>query len=86
MILTDGTYRRKLPLEAILWIASDYSLCLLKNLGFIHCPGCNIGHAIAFAMHGQIHQSIAMHWLGIPAVLVLTSRIITLLHSFFHYT
>jgi Protein of unknown function (DUF2752) len=98
MIVAEDTYRTRFPLEAFLWIAalgalacsnpaalSDYSLCPLKNIGFAHCPGCNIGHAIAFLLHGQIHQSIAMHWLGIPAVLILTYRIITLLHSSFHY-
>jgi hypothetical protein len=97
MAVTASAYRRIFPLEAFIWIAalvilacsdpassSNFSLCPLKNLGYAHCPGCNIGHSIAFLLHGQVQQSIITHWLGIPAVLILTSRIISLLHSSFH--
>ncbi len=49
----------------------DFSLCLLKNLGFSHCPGCGIGHAITALMHGDISASWQYHFFGIPALGIL---------------
>jgi hypothetical protein len=51
------------------------SLCLLRFIGFDHCPGCGIGHAIHFALHLQFAASLQEHIFGIPAVLIIAYRI-----------
>lgn len=86
-----------LPLEALFWIAalvalalyipsgtSHMSLCPLSHLGFKYCPGCGLGRSISFLLHGSIKESLAMHPLGIPAFLIISWRIITLLYNFFN--
>ena len=77
-------------LEAIIWITAlvllaftstesdHYSLCLLKNAGFEHCPGCGLGHSITYFFHGQFEASFRAHPLGIPAVIILSYRIFTI--------
>jgi hypothetical protein len=47
------------------------SFCLFKWMGFTHCPGCGIGHAIHDAMHFQFLKSFREHPFGIPATIVL---------------
>lgn len=77
--------------ELIAWIASlvmlacmqpatdtHYSLCAFKWLGFSFCPGCGLGHSIAYLFHGEIAASLHAHPLGIFAMLVLLHRIYTL--------
>lgn len=54
-------------------------LCLFKHLGFDGCPGCGLGHSIAYLLHGQLGQAFETHPLGPFAVVVLCARIITLL-------
>ena len=84
-----------LPLEAFFWIItltalailqpsenSHLSLCPLSNFGFKFCPGCGLGRSISFLFHGSVRESVAMHPLGIPAVLIISWRIITLLYDF----
>ena len=77
----------KLPIEWICWVlaltllyftdpyAHHFSLCPLDNLGIAWCPGCGLGRAVALLMHGELQGSIQMHWLGIPAFLVIIHRI-----------
>ncbi|PAW92790.1 hypothetical protein CKK33_04490 [Mucilaginibacter sp. MD40] len=55
-----------------------FSLCPLKLLGIAWCPGCGLGHAISFLLHGDLKSSFQAHWLGLPVLLVLLYRIITL--------
>ncbi|RYY62448.1 MAG: DUF2752 domain-containing protein [Chitinophagaceae bacterium] len=43
------------------------SLCLFKALGSSWCPGCGLGHAVHYALHGQWTASLEAHWLGLPA-------------------
>jgi hypothetical protein len=77
--------------ELIFWIAAlialaicdpaqpaHFSLCPFKLLGITWCPGCGIGHAIAFLFHGDIARSIDAHWFGIPALGIILWRIIVL--------
>lgn len=77
--------------EAFIWIAgllilffinpyggSHFSICPFHNLGFKYCPGCGLGHSISYLFHGDIHNSIECHILGIPAVIILIYRIIYL--------
>lgn len=54
---------------------SHFTLCPFRLLGFKWCPGCGIGHAIAWLLHGQIRQSLKAHWLGIPALVIIFYRI-----------
>ncbi|MFD0752091.1 DUF2752 domain-containing protein [Mucilaginibacter calamicampi] len=77
--------------ELVFWIAalialavcdpaqpSHFTLCPFKLLGITWCPGCGIGHAIAFLFHGDIAGSFNAHWLGLPALGIICWRIITL--------
>jgi len=77
--------------ELIFWIAalialaicdpaqpSHFTLCPFRLLGITWCPGCGIGHAIAFLFHGDIARSFNAHWFGIPALGIITWRIIVL--------
>ncbi|WP_262247988.1 DUF2752 domain-containing protein [Parapedobacter soli] len=86
-----GSYAlSKLPIEWMCWIAAlgllyfsdphvhHFSLCPLDNLGIAWCPGCGVGRSIALLMHGNIEASLGMHWLGIPAFLVIVYRIFVL--------
>ncbi len=66
---------------------THFSLCFFKWIGISFCPGCGLGHAISWLLHGNIQQSLHAHPLGIFAVVVLLFRIFTLLkNSFFNLT
>jgi hypothetical protein len=80
------------PWEAILWMAglvlvalpdpsitSSWTLCLFDWMGFDFCPGCGLGHAVAYLFRGELMLSLEAHLLGIPAVVVLLGRSICLL-------
>jgi hypothetical protein len=56
------------------------SLCFFSLLGFDHCPGCGIGHAIHYALRLQPQASFAHHPLGIIAVIIIFMRVKSL-HS-----
>jgi hypothetical protein len=84
-----------IPLELIFWIAAflflamakpaahpedvHFTFCPLANLGLHWCPGCGLGRAITLIFHGSIMESFQYHWLGIPAVLIISYRMVTLL-------
>lgn len=77
-------------LEAFIWIAAlialafsnpldtCYSLCPLHNLGFNWCPGCGLGHSISWLFRGEFLHSIHTHPLGIPALIIIIIRIISI--------
>ena len=83
-----------IPLELFFWITAltllalakpiDYhtgyhfTYCPLANMGFRWCPGCGLGRSITQLFHGNIRESLRFHWLGIPAVLIIGCRIVTL--------
>lgn len=82
----------RLPLEAGIWLIGlialaclnpytnqTSSLCVFHALGLRFCPGCGLGHAISFLFHGDLRSSLAAHPLGIPALVILSSRILSLL-------
>jgi len=85
----------RIPLELIFWIAAfvflamakpaahpeeiHFTFCPLANLGLGWCPGCGLGRAITLIFHGSIRESFHFHWLGIPAVLIISLRMVTLL-------
>lgn len=58
---------------------SHFSLCPLKLMGITWCPGCGLGHSIAYFFHGDIKNAFHEHWLGIPAVIAIFYRIYTLI-------
>ena len=58
---------------------SETSLCVFTAVGFGHCPGCGIGHAMHFALRGAFRQSFNHHPLGIFAVIIIFNRIRVLL-------
>jgi len=76
--------------EAIIWLlaltalasmdptAEHVSLCPLANLGWEFCPGCGLGHSIAYIFRGDFVASFAAHPLGLPALIMLVFRISTL--------
>jgi hypothetical protein len=74
-------------LAALVWLAlidpggSHFTLCPLANLGITWCPGCGLGHAVSYALHGEFGNSLHAHLLGIPTVLMLLTRIATLMHA-----
>ena len=93
-----GIAVRRFPWESAFWLAAllflafsepasgnHFTLCPLKALGANFCPGCNIGHAIAFLLHGDIQASWNAHWLGIPAVLLLVFRSGLLLYRYIQH-
>ena len=79
---------------AILWLAMgvDYrataaGFCPFRILGLEtitgleRCPGCGLGRSIAAALHGAFQLSWQHHWMGIPALLIICSRIVTLIRT-----
>lgn len=55
-----------------------YSLCVFRLLGWHHCPGCGLGHAIAYFIRGDFKDSFQSHFLGIPAFFIILHRIAVL--------
>ncbi|HMQ00549.1 MAG TPA: DUF2752 domain-containing protein [Cyclobacteriaceae bacterium] len=57
--------------------SNEMSLCLSQFVMNTNCPGCGLGHAIAYFLNGEIALSLQAHPLGILTALVLTYRIIS---------
>lgn len=57
------------------------SLCPLDALGLSFCPGCGLGHAVAYLARGDLTASVQAHPLGLPAVLILSVHVARLLRS-----
>lgn len=57
-----------------------FSFCLFRLAGFVSCPGCGIGHAIHFTLHGQWREAWQAHPFGIPATIGILYHLI---HSFY---
>lgn len=81
-------------LEAVIWILvivgfaispidteSHFTLCPLQLAGFVDCPGCGLGRSMILLLHGRIGDSMDMHPLGMPALIILSWRIVTVIHS-----
>ena len=81
----------RVPLEALIWMAGLFllalydpmdqqhmSFCVFNFLGFKYCPGCGLGRSIAYLFKADLSGSLGAHPLGIPAVVILTYRIIRL--------
>lgn len=73
--------------ECLIWVAAllalgfsdpggtHYSLCVFRWLGWEHCPGCGLGHSIAFLLRGDLASSFHSHPLGPFALAILLHRI-----------
>ena len=59
--------------------------CVFKLVGFSGCPGCGLGTSVSLLLHGQLRESLAHHWLGLPALVVLCARIVQLAKLQFRY-
>ena len=88
ILRTYGRRIRRVPLEAVIWTAglaamacADptaeglFDACLFKWMGAAWCPGCGLGHAVAYLFHGDVAQSVAAHPLGVVVVPVLIGHI-----------
>jgi hypothetical protein len=67
----------KSGLQALFFMNAETTqptFCILSNIGFSHCPGCGIGHAIHDVLHFQFWQSFQSHWMGLPAVVIIFFR------------
>lgn len=82
---------RRVPLEAYIWTAGLIALactnpeadglingCLSRLLFDVPCPGCGLGHAVAYLFRGEVAASFHAHPLGPFAVVVLVGRVVRL--------
>ncbi len=86
---------KKFPSELIFWAgalvylscinpaAEHMSLCIFHWLGISWCPGCGIGHSISYALHGNWSEAWQAHFMGIPAIAIISFRITQLLQQYF---
>ncbi|TVR29623.1 MAG: DUF2752 domain-containing protein [Balneolaceae bacterium] len=51
------------------------SICPLDLLGFENCPGDGLGKSMAFSFRGKISESFQAHPAGLPAILIIMTRI-----------
>ena len=87
---------RRIPMEALIWTAGLVvlactdptappllDLCVFKALGVTFCPGCGLGHGIAYLFRGAFAASFQAHPLAPFAAVTLVGRIVTLLREAF---
>jgi hypothetical protein len=79
--------------EAVAWIVglillasmdplqSHASFCPLAATGIEWCPGCGLGHSLAWLFRAEFIRSFQEHWLGLPAVLILSYRILQIIRT-----
>ncbi|TVQ66766.1 MAG: DUF2752 domain-containing protein [Balneolaceae bacterium] len=58
---------------------SSESFCIAGRFGFSFCPGCGLGTSVALLFRGELSDSIVAHPAGLPAVLIICSRILAIL-------
>lgn len=63
------------------YVESEFTFCPFSNLGLHACPGCGLGRAVSFLLHGDFRLSIQTHILGIPATVLLLYRTASLLNQ-----
>lgn len=57
-------------------LSNETSLCFLELLGIEFCPGEGLGHSIAWIFRGEFENAVSANLFGIPAVLILSLRIL----------
>ena len=60
--------------------AAPAGFCLIEWTGIDYCPGNGIGRSMASAMRGDLDTSFELHPAGIPAVIILMTRIGSILN------
>ncbi|RNL50635.1 DUF2752 domain-containing protein [Pedobacter jejuensis] len=83
---------KSFPIELVFWVVAlvllananaqehHFTICPLANLGFADwCPGCGLGRAISHILHGEFAESFKEHWFGLPALIIIVYRIVTLI-------
>jgi len=81
--------------EALIWVAAlvalalldpttqHASICPLSLMELDFCPGCGLGHSIAYMFRGEFALSFQTHPLGMFAAFMLTYRIVNLTYKNF---
>ena len=88
------TFWSLIGFEALVWISGlaylifiyspgemHFTFCPLSNLGFEFCPGCGLGNSISYIFKGDFISSFHSHPLGIFALIIITSRIISIINN-----
>ena len=91
-----GRQARRVPIEAVVWTAGLVALacanpeaeglvetCLSKVFWETPCPGCGLGHAVAYLFRGELALSFQTHPLGPLAAVMLTGRVVRLVWETF---
>jgi len=86
-----AAFRGTVDIEALMWAAgllvlaasnpgSDFHFTLFwpQWVFGIQSPGHGLGHSVAYLFRGDLAGSLDSHLLGVPVVIVLTYRIISL--------
>lgn len=89
--------RRLVPWEVFIWIGGLtamatmdpegshlFRLCPLDALGIPFCPGCGLGHSVAYLARGAVMKSLHAHPLGGPSVVILVGHCGRLLRHTYH--
>lgn len=95
-LYTLGRQLRRVPLEAVVWTAGLVALactnpeaegliegCLSKLIWGTPCPGCGLGHAVAYLFRGEVVLSFQTHPLGPFAAVILAGRVVRLVGEAF---
>lgn len=57
-------------------LSTGSSLCFFEFIGIDFCPGEGLGHSIAWLFRGEFNNAVNANLFGIPAVLILSLRIL----------
>jgi hypothetical protein len=90
-----GRWLRRVPWEAVIWMVGLAAMasfdprsetletwCLFNRLfGIEECPGCGLGHSIAFLARGEWAASVRAHPLGIPATGMILAHVARLVYD-----
>ncbi|MEP2446384.1 MAG: DUF2752 domain-containing protein [Balneola sp.] len=57
-------------------LSTGSSLCFFEFIGIEFCPGEGLGHSIAWLFRGEFNNAVNANLFGIPAVLILSLRIL----------
>ncbi len=59
-------------------VETSQSLCPMKLLTGLPCPGCGITKSLVFAYQGDIYKSLSFHILGFPVIIACMITVIVL--------
>ncbi|MXV14143.1 DUF2752 domain-containing protein [Hufsiella ginkgonis] len=85
---------KRFPFELVCWLGgllflavanpgeTHFTVCPLALAGLNWCPGCGLGRSVSALLHGDLRASFGYHWLGLPATVILTHRILILFKNY----